>query len=289
MLAAMVISGTIGLFVLLSGQAPLNVVFFRCLLGSIGLSTYCLYRGYFKKFHLNKKQYINLFLGAITLIANWYFLFTGYKLTSVGITTVVYNTQPFLLLIAGFIFRRERPTKSALLWLCLAFTGLVVLAQPNMDNHNPHYLQGIFCALTAAALYAITTLLTKSLSTAMRPELIAVGHMTIGTLVFIPIANFGQLPTGHVQILSIVILGLVHSTFMYILLYGAFQKASTSSIAVLGFAYPLVAVIVDFVAFGKVLTGYQFLGGVLIVASAVAYAMKIDIIQTLRNIRKSEI
>jgi drug/metabolite transporter (DMT)-like permease len=63
---------------------------------------------------------------------------------------------------------------------------------------------------------------------------------------------------------------------MYILLYGAFKKAATSSIAVLSFIYPLVAVIVDFVAYGRILSYAQLSGGVLIVMAAAAYSAGIN-------------
>ncbi|MFP3583791.1 DMT family transporter [Paraburkholderia sp. SIMBA_055] len=276
MLLAMSISGTIGYFVLLSGQRPFNVVFFRCTIGSIGLSAYCLSRGYFRSFRITARNFVNLFLGAVTLIANWCFLFTAYRLTSVGITTVVYNVQPFLLLIAGFLVRRERPSRAAIVWLMLAFAGLVVLAQPGAQQHDRTYMMGILCALMAAMLYATTTLLTRSLSQTLRPELIAVGHMAIGALVFVPLADFGQFPNSVAQVSAILILGVIHTTLMYILLYGAFQKAATGSLAVLGFVYPLVAVAVDFAGFGKVLTLAQVAGGALIVASAAAYAAGLD-------------
>ncbi|MEM5345148.1 DMT family transporter [Paraburkholderia azotifigens] len=284
MLLAMTISGTIGFFVLSSGQSPFNVVLFRCAIGSVGLAAYCLCRGYFSSFRLSGKEFVNLFFGALTLIANWCFLFTAYRLTSVGITTVVYNVQPFLLVIAGFLVRSERPSRTAVFWLVLSFSGLVVLAQPGAQHNDGSYLPGILSALAAATLYAATTLLTRSLSQSLRPELIAVGHMVIGTAVFIPLANFHELPASHSQIGAIVALGMIHTTFMYILLYGAFKKAATSSIAVLSFIYPLVAVTVDFFAYGRMLSFTQLGGGLLIVTSAVAYSAGLNPLAALARI-----
>lgn len=289
MLLAMTISGTIGFFVLLSGQSPFNVVFFRCTIGSIGLATYCLCRGYFSSFRLGGKDLVNLFFGALTLIANWCFLFSAYRLTSVGITTVVYNVQPFLLVIAGFLLRSERPSRSAVFWLVLSFTGLMVLAHPDANHNDKSYLLGILSALAAATLYAATTLLTRSLSRSLRPELIAVGHMVIGTAVFIPLANFDHFSVSQSQIGAIVALGTVHTTFMYILLYGAFKKAATSSIAVLSFIYPLVAVTVDFFAYGRLLSPTQLGGGLLIMASAVAYSSGVNPLSVVaRLVRRRE-
>ena len=285
MLCAMVIAGTIGYFVILSGEKPFNVVFFRCAIGSIGLCAYCWMKGFFRSLRLSLSQSANIVLGALTLIFNWYFLFTAYGLTSVGITTVVYNVQPFLLVLAGLLFRKERPSRSAVFWLTIAFCGVVVLAQPSAHEPSSTYMLGVGCALVAAMLYAVTTLLTKTLSRTMRPEVIAVCHMFIGTIAFLPLVNFHDLPAAGHQVFAIVALGLFHTTFMYILLYGAFKKAAPGSIAVRGFVYPLVAVLVDFLAFGKVMNTEQMIGGVLILLSATAYATGFSPQKALRALR----
>ncbi|MHA6844437.1 DMT family transporter [Ralstonia syzygii] len=272
MVGAMVIAGTIGFFVLLSGQSPFNVVFFRCAIGAVGLGLYCWWRGFFRSVSMSRGEALNLVLGALTLVFNWYFLFTAYSLTSIGITTVVYNFQPFLLLLASFVFRRERLGASAIAWLLMAFAGLVVLAEPTAPHVGNAYLLGVGSALTAAALYAATTLLTKKLSATMRPEVIAVCHMAIGAGVFVLLADFSHLPQLPHQVFAVLALGLFHTTFMYVLLYGAFQKASTASLAIFGFIYPVVAVVVDYLAYGKVMNPAQLVGGVLILAAAGAYA-----------------
>jgi drug/metabolite transporter (DMT)-like permease len=271
MIAAMVISGTIGFFVLMSGQPALNVVFFRCLIGAASLCAWCAYRGYWRGLRMARWQVVNVTLGAITLVSNWYFLFTAYRLTSVGITTVVYNVQPFLLVLAGVVVTRERPSLATLGCLGAAFAGLVILAEPG-GVHGAGYLIGVASALAAATLYAATTLFTKKLAGTLRPEIIAALHMAIGAVVFVWMADFQHLPSAPREIGAIVTLGLFHTTFMYLLLYGAFQKASTSSLAVFGFVYPVVAVAVDFLAFGIVLHPTQWLGGVMILLAAGWYA-----------------
>lgn len=271
MIAAMVISGTIGYFVLMSGQPALNVVFFRCLIGALSLCGWCALRGYWRGFRMTRWQVVNVTLGAITLVSNWYFLFTAYRLTSVGITTVVYNVQPFLLVLASVIVTRERPSLATLGCLGVAFAGLVILAEPG-GVHGAGYLIGVASALAAASLYAATTLFTKKLAGTIRPEIIAALHMVIGAVVFVWMADFHHLPSAPREVGAIVTLGLFHTTFMYLLLYGAFQKASTSSLAVFGFVYPVVAVAVDFLAFGIVLHPTQWFGGVMILLAAGWYA-----------------
>lgn len=47
----------------------------------------------------------------------------------------------------------------------------------------------------------------------------------------------------------------------------AYQKLPTSKIAVLGYVYPLMAVAVDYLYFGRALNSLQVLGGVMIIFS----------------------
>ncbi|MFK0311805.1 DMT family transporter [Pseudomonas sp. NPDC090233] len=271
MILAMIISGTIGFFVVSSDQSPFNVVFFRCAIGGSGLILYCLCKGFYRSLRITQRQGIYLLLGALTLIFNWVFLFTAYKLTSIGITTIIYHLQPFFLLFSSMLLMKERVKRSNLLWLTLAFIGLVVIIRPEQASLDERFLLGCLSAMAAAILYAITTLLTRQIANEMRPEVIASSHMIVGTLVFLFIADLTVLPTTTAHWGAIATLGLFHTTFMYLLLYTAFKKATTTSLAVFGFVYPLVALIVDYFAFGHIISISQGLGAVLILASGLAY------------------
>ncbi|MFD4838587.1 DMT family transporter [Achromobacter sp. NPDC058515] len=271
MILAMIISGTIGFFVVSSDQSPFNVVFFRCAIGGAGLTLYCLCKGFYRSLHITWRQAGILALGALTLIFNWVFLFSAYKLTSIGITTIIYHLQPFFLLFSSMLFMKEKVKRSHLIWLILAFVGLVIIVRPEEAALDQKFYMGCLSASVAAVLYAVTTLLTRQISTELRPEVIASSHMVIGTLIFLFIADFTVLPTTRVHWGALITLGLFHTTFMYLLLYTAFKKAATASLAVFSFLYPLVALIVDYFAFGHLISVSQGLGAILILASGLAY------------------
>ncbi len=271
MILAMIISGTIGFFVISSEQNPFNVVFFRCVIGGGGLILYCLCKGFYRPLHITRRQWVFLLLGALSLIFNWVFLFSAYKLTSIGLTTIIYHLQPFFLLFSSMIFMNEKVGRSNLIWLILAFVGLVIIVLPEDATVDRQFYIGCLSALVAAVLYAVTTLLTRKISNELRPEVIASSHMVIGALIFLFIADFTVLPTTQAHWGALITLGLFHTTFMYLLLYTAFKKASTTSLAVFSFFYPLVALIVDYFAFEHLISISQGLGAVLILTSGLAY------------------
>jgi drug/metabolite transporter (DMT)-like permease len=56
---------------------------------------------------------------------------------------------------------------------------------------------------------------------------------------------------------------------MYIFLYSALQKLPTPVIAVLSFTYPAVAILVDYLAYGRDLSPHQWSGiGLILLGSA---------------------
>jgi drug/metabolite transporter (DMT)-like permease len=101
MTAAMLISGTIGWFVLVSGQPVENVVFWRCAFGVVALLAICAALGYLKPGIITRRQLGIAVLGGIAIVSNWLLLFAAYPKSSISIATTVYNTQPFMLLGLG--------------------------------------------------------------------------------------------------------------------------------------------------------------------------------------------
>jgi drug/metabolite transporter (DMT)-like permease len=271
MVAAMLISGTIGLFVVSSGQSPFNVVFLRCVIGGAGMLLVCGLKGYLRGLRFTRRQLLFILLGAVCLVFNWVFLFSAYRLTSIGIATIIYHLQPFFLLFSGVLFLGDKLKRSNVLWLLLAFAGLLLIVRPNHNGFDQQFLLGCLSAVAAAVLYAATTLLTKQIANEVRPEVIVSGHLLVGAGLFVFLADFSSLPATASSWTAMLMLGLFHTTLMLMLLYTAFKKASTASLAIFGFLYPLVALIVDYLAFGRVIDLWQGLGGVLIVAAGLAY------------------
>jgi drug/metabolite transporter (DMT)-like permease len=268
MSAAMLISGTIGWFVLFSGQPVLNVVFWRCLFAVFALLAVCRLLGLLKP--ITWKVLGLAVLGGVAIVLNWVCLFAAYADTSISLATIIYNTQPFMLLVLGGLFLGERITATKLGWLAVSFAGmLLIVLTPDGQSASTNFLLGVGLSLTAAFLYAIATLVTKRLK-GTPPYLIALIQVATGMVMLAPLADFSILPGSGSQWLSLVTIGVVHTGLMYYLLYGAIQKLPTHIIGALSFIYPAVAVLVDMVAFDHVLRPVQFLGGALILLAAAA-------------------
>ncbi len=269
MISAMLICGTIGWLVVISGQPVLDVVFWRCVFGAATLLVICAAMGLLRPCILTRATFGLALLSGAAIVGNWVLLFGSYSRASIAIGTAVYNVQPFLLVLLGALFLGEKVTTQKLAWLGVSFLGMlaIVSAHGEAGQVGSDYLGGIALALGAAALYAVAALIIKRL-TGVPPHLIALIQAVTGVLLLAPWANLSPLPQASSAWASLATLGIVHTGIMYVLLYGAIQKLPTALTGALSFIYPIAAIFVDWFAFGHRLTLLQWLGVVAILLAA---------------------
>lgn len=262
---AMLISGSIGAFVLLSGLPVTEVVFWRCLIGALTLFIFI---------RLSKQPFSPLtrvtlalaVLGGVALVINWLLLFAAFERISIGLSTVVYNTQPFMLVLMGMLLG-ERVSLVKWGWLLLAFVGVVILLSSELaQGHSVDWLAGIALALGAAFFYALTAIITRKLKS-IAPQHIAFIQVLTGIVMLLPLAHMPVF-SGDFPWAILLTLGIIHTGVMYQLLYSAIQKLPTPITGSLSFIYPVIALIVDNLVFGHALNATQFAGGVLILFAA---------------------
>lgn len=262
MAGAMLVSGTVGWFVLMSGQEVLDIVFWRCVFGAATLLAICMAMGLVRPGSITAKGFAWAVISGAAIVANWVLLFAAYSRASIGIATAVYNTQPFMLVGLGALFLGERISLDKIAWLCLAFAGMLAITQ---EHGTPgygegSYLAGIALSLGAAFFYAVAALLVKRL-TGTSPHLIALIQVCAGILLIAPFIDAGAWPgTPPTAWAALIAMGVIHTGLVYVLLYSAIQRLPTALTGALSFIYPIVAILVDWFAFGHVLGWQQWAG-----------------------------
>ena len=268
MATAMMILGTIGWFVIVSGQSAINVVFWRCAFGAVALVIICAAFGLLRG-HLTWRTLLWSALGGGAIVMNWLLLFASFKMASISISTALYNTQPFILLGLGALFAGEKITANKLLWLGVAFGGLLLIIAGNSNGKDTSITQfsGVFMALAAAFFWAVATIITKKLK-GTPPHLIALIQVCVGLLMLAPFASFDNLPATAFSWLALITIGVVHTGLIYVLMYSAVQKLPTHLQGSLTFLYPVVAILVDVIAFDHRLSPGQIAGAAAILLGA---------------------
>jgi drug/metabolite transporter (DMT)-like permease len=261
MIGAEVIAGSIGIFVLMSGQPVTHAVFFRCLFGAMTLGLVSFALRQFRPGIITARQMALAVAGAIFMVLNWLLLFESYSRVSISVATTVYNVQPFMLVGLGVIFLREKVSRSQVFWLLVAFVGIALIIQrePATLAQPGQYVFGLALTFASALCYAVSAIIIKHL-TGVPPHLLGFIHTAVGVVVLAPLLNWSGLPASFDSWAYLITLGVFHTGVQYILLYSAIQKLPTPITGALSFIYPVVAIVFDWISFGQILSLPQMAG-----------------------------
>ncbi|EPO8296858.1 DMT family transporter, partial [Acinetobacter baumannii] len=238
-------------------------VFFRCLISALCLIPICYFYGHFKKVYFGKKELFLMVTSGLLIIFNWVLLFAAFPKTSISLATIVYHVNPFVILFLGALAFHEKLNKNDVLWTIVAFVGLIVIIGLGSASVNSNELVGLGLVLIATTLYSISVLITKKLSNT--PPLLIVFIQTLsGAIAMTPFMSVFENPPIGQQWLFVVGLGVLHTAFLYYLMYSAIKKIPLNNIAILSFIYPISTIVIDYFFFDHVLTSTQVLGAGLI-------------------------
>lgn len=265
----MILSGTIGYSVVESGWPPAVVVFWRCVIGAAALLAITMAKaGSRRELRQVATSGTGLAVAAsgVLLVANWVLIFTAYEYLSIGVATVVFHVEPFLLIGLGALFLDDRITGRTFAWAVLGFSGIVLVAQPWAADPGQlrDLLVGVGLTLTAASLYAASIIIVRRVQAQAdsppSPLVITAGQLLVGAVVTSPVLALIPHKFTGPGWAHLLVLGLMNTALMYMIIYAAYPGLGTATIGVLSFIYPAAAVVVDFIAYGIVITMLQILG-----------------------------
>lgn len=250
LISAMVISGTIGAVVTEAGTDPITTVFWRATFGTAVLLPWCLLRGHLRPSCLSLRDLGWGLLAGLSLAASWVAYLLGFELTDIVTTTVVYNLQPFFVILLAARFLREKVTVDEIFWMLTAFVGVVFASGIGTQGASLDscWLMGLGVALFGAVTYAIPTIIGKKL-THQAPEVTALCQTLVGMAMLAPFTGpMAEIPNSAWPWLFT--LGAVHTGLIYLLMFGAVPHLPTPLVAVIGFLTLVVIILVDWAIYG---------------------------------------
>lgn len=264
---AMMIAGTVGAFVTEAGVDAITTVFWRCVFASLFLGSWCLLRGYLPDPHLSRTRLLRAAICGVCMVLSWVVFFAGFARTSIAVMTIVYHIQPFFVVLIGVFFLKERVTADQIIWMVLAFVGVVLASGLVASNTviTTTWAIGILMALGGALLYAIVTVLAKGLGE-QRPEVTVLCQTAVGTVMLAPLANLsGTIPAAAWGWL--IGIGVLHTGIAYVMMFSAYPRLSTPVIGILTFIYPVVAILIDWAIYSHPIAVPQAVGMAMIAAA----------------------
>jgi drug/metabolite transporter (DMT)-like permease len=258
--SASVLWGTVGLFVFWTHLDSVVIAFFRCVFGMVFLlSVSCPVFSEVKKYSI--KDGLLITLGSTFVVFNWLALFKAYQLISITLASMLYYTQPIILLLLGGIFLNEKILLKNMVFIVVSFLGVILLLNSGFHSNttNSPAMLGIACALIASFFYAAATIVAKKLRH-IEPRIQIFMQMFMGLIILVLPASASSWTFSLHQWECLIIMGTVHTVLAFILFYDAIKTIPVSLISVIGYISPVVAIGTDIVFFNHHVYLIQWVG-----------------------------
>jgi drug/metabolite transporter (DMT)-like permease len=271
-ITAMLIFGSIGIFVKGIHLSSSEIAFLRGVIGSIFLIIASLFAKQRISLKLMKENLILLILSGAAIGFNWILLFEAYRYTTISNATLSYYFAPvFVMILAPFVLKEKlTPVKTGCILAAMAGLFLVVNIGGSSAGTSYNHPLGILYGLMAAALYSSVILMNKFIKNLSGFETTLI-QLLVSALVLLPYVmvrdHFDFSGLDSKSIVLIFIVGIVHTGFAYFMYFGSVKELSGQTIAVLSYIDPISAVIMAAIFLGESMSIVQIIGGILILGS----------------------
>ena len=284
-LIAMLLWGSLGVFVKNISLESVEISFFRGIIGSIFLGIVLLIKMRSKKksdedIYLetskneykkkDKKSIIVLIISGMAIGFIWVFLFNSYNYITVANATIVYYLAPVIVIFVSPIFLKEKLTSKKVVAVICAMCGLILIVKTNTSNVNIDLTSGIINAFMAACLYASVIILNKFIKNVDDYKKTFI-QIFMASMVLLPWVIYrDKIVFDSIKsIILILVLGIAHTGIAYCLYFSAMKDLKAQSIAILGYIDPVSSVVFSIFLLREPFSIYQLIGGVIILLSAI--------------------
>lgn len=265
-IAGSVLLGTIGIFVHEAHADPLTTTWFRCAFGCVGLTVWIVHRKQAAHLLLSARLWPWAMAMGMLMVLGWILFFAAIARTSAGMATVLFQVQPFWVLVLGACLLKEPIARLRLASVMAAMVGLILATgivnqlttSTGASATSASYWTGVEFSLAGALLAACATIIARRLRQ-VPAVVLAWWQCAVGTICLLAWPLNGW-PTGADAWLWLSGLGLLHTGLAYTLIYGGMSHLVTDRIAALQFVYPGVAIVVDWLVYGHRLDALQIAG-----------------------------
>ena len=276
-LAAMLIFGTIGLFVRSIELPSTVIVLCRGFIGSAFLFAAGALLGRKVNWTSVRANFARLASSGVLLGLNWVLLFEAYKSATIAAATLIYYLAPIFVMALSVVFLGERLTARKCLCAAAALFGMSLVAgfwSPNAAANST--MVGLLQALGAAGFYAALILNNKFIGRTVPVDPLdsALVQLFTAALVLVPyVAAVVDLSTIRPDALSLgltLVVAVLHTAVAYWLFFSAIPKLEAARIAVFAYVDPATAILLSILLLKEPFTLASVGGALLILGAAAA-------------------
>ena len=265
---AVVLYGTVGMFLRFSGLPSEAVAFYRGALGAVFILLYRTARGERPDTAAIRRNLPVLLVSGVLLGFNWIFLFAAYVKTTVAVASLCNYMAPILVIAFTPLILKEKLDPRKLPCIAAALLGIVLVS--NIFGGGIGDPAGIIFGLAGALCFAAIVFCNRKMKDipAMDRALMQLAVSAVTVLPYVLIKNGGlPVPAGR-ALLIILMLGFLHTGFAYCLYFRGMAVLPVQTVAILGYLEPVVSVLCSAIFLHEPLRPLGWVGAVLIIAAA---------------------
>ena len=274
--ASMLIFGTIGLFRRYIPCSSAFLAFIRGILGGLLLLAFTRIKKKSTGEKLPRQTVTRLAVSGAVIGVNWMLLFEAYNHTTVAVATLCYYMQPTIVMLVSPLLFREKLTTRKIICAATAVIGMVLVSGVTEGEAGAGNLKGVLLGLGAAVCYASVIIMNKKITGVDAYRKTTIQLLCAG-LVMVPY----MLLTGGIDgagfnttaVLLLLVVGVVHTGFAYVLYFGSMDGLKAQSIAMLSYIDPVTALLLSALVLREPLSAAGVVGAGMIIGSAVAAEM----------------
>lgn len=212
-----------------------------------------------------RRNFGKLLILGVMLGANWIFLFEAFNHTSVAAATMCYYMAPvFVILLSPAVFG-EKITLRKGVCAAAALLGMVLVSE--VLKSGLHGAKGLALGLIAAALYAAIVIVNRTLRD-ISAEDRTIMQFSFAAAVMLPYVllteNAAAMQAAPSALGMLLLMGVVHTGFAYVLYFGSIPEVPAQSAALLSYLDPAVAVLLSVTLLHEPMSVTAMLGAALI-------------------------
>ncbi len=242
-ITAVVLYGTIGMFVRFVSLPSEEVALCRGLFGSLFILLYLKLTGQHMDRKAVRRNAFWLVMSGISLGLNWIFLFAAYVTTTVAIASLCNYMAPLIvILIAPFVLNEKLNVKK-LPWVGLALIGIILVS--GVIGSGPVNPRGLLMGMLAALGFTGVVICNRKIRdiSALDKSVIQLAISAVTILPYVLVMNHGLvIPADLRSVLIVLMLGIVHTGFAYCLYFSGMGTLPVQTVAVLGYLEPVVSI-----------------------------------------------
>lgn len=263
----------------LNSLSPTLIVFFEHAIGLCFLIPWIFFKQKKKLLKLTVFEWVALaFIGIGGSTFGTIFFTASFRYINPSVTILLQKLQPLIVVLLAVVFLKERPSKKFYALSPIAIAAGVTLSFPDLDFSFlslPLNLQskGVIYALSAAALWAIATVVGKALLRKTHPQVATFWRYTMGlaalaVLLVLPGETQSwsvALEPAHLK--SLAYMALFPGVIAMLSYYNGLERTSASVATLVELIFPVSAVLINAICLGAKLSLVQVASGLVLLAS----------------------